>query len=91
MKLLLQSLLISIIVHFIYFAGSIISGIILTRRHVQDISVAYENVQYLQNEVVFGYAISPYFFIGTFLLVAAIAAIVITLLKKLSWKGTSND
>lgn len=82
MKLIIQSVILSILAHVIYFAGSLIHGIYLTNHYVSDIVNEYANVTYLQNEVAFGYVISPIYYVISFVLTAVIGAVVIHLFNK---------
>ena len=85
----MQSVIFSIIIHVIYFGGSLIHGWIVTRNYVPDIKNAYENVIVLQNEVSFGYIISPVFLVISFIVVAMIGAVAIQLFKKV-WIAKSG-
>jgi hypothetical protein len=86
MKLLLQSVIFSIVAHAIYFVGTLIHGWYLTfNYYVPDIINEYENVAYLQNEVVFGYVIDiePIYFVISFFLMALLGAVLIGLFNQL--------
>ncbi|MBU9710720.1 hypothetical protein [Evansella tamaricis] len=82
MKLIMKSVIFSIVVHMVYFTVIIVQGLILTKSYVPEIVESYENVTYLQQEVTFGYVINASFFVFTFLAVAIIGAIIFHLLKK---------
>ncbi|MEB1807107.1 MAG: hypothetical protein LPK26_07375 [Bacillaceae bacterium] len=86
MKLLVKSIIVSLVIHAFYFIGQIVYGLMLTKSYVPDIVDSYESVTYLQNEVTFGYIISPIFFIGSFITVTCLAALAIQLIKK--WRGS---
>ncbi|QOY36777.1 hypothetical protein AWH56_003740 [Anaerobacillus isosaccharinicus] len=85
MKLLLRSVIFSLLVHVIYIAGILIHGWYLTINYVPDIINEYENVTYLQNEVAFGYVIDiePIYFVISFLLVALLGAVLIDLFNRI--------
>lgn len=83
MKLLIQSIIFSLAVHIIYFAGSLVHGWFITRYYVPDIENAHEKIVYLQNEVSFGYIISPIYLVFSFIVVALISAGFIQMLKKI--------
>ncbi|MDE5414396.1 hypothetical protein [Alkalihalobacterium chitinilyticum] len=85
MKLLVQSIIISLVIHAFYFIGQIVYGLMLTNSYVPDIVDSYESVAYLQNEVTFGYIISPIFLFVSFIIVTCLAALAIQLIKK--WRG----
>ncbi len=81
MKIIIQSLLISFVLHVVYFTGSIIYGYFLTKTHDPDIAASYENVYFLQNEVAFGYVGSPLFIIFSFFGMAALVGLFIKFYK----------
>ncbi|WP_216829567.1 hypothetical protein [Alkalihalobacterium elongatum] len=83
MKLFIQSILISIIVHALYIIGHVVYGIYLTNSYVPKIVNSYENVAYLQNEVAFGYVINPFLMVGSFIIVTIVAAIALQIIKRL--------
>lgn len=83
MKLLVQSIIISLVIHAFYFIGQIAYGVMITKSYVPDIVDSYESVTYLQNEVSFGYIKSPILLIGSLIAVTIITALVIQLIKKL--------
>ncbi|MFV8829961.1 hypothetical protein [Alkalihalobacterium sp. APHAB7] len=83
MKLLVQSIMISLVIHAFYFISQIAYGVMITKSYVPDIVDSYESVTYLQNEVSFGYIISPMLLICSFIAVACLAALAILLIKRL--------
>ena len=72
MKIAIQALFFSLLLHFIYIAGVLLTGYIQTQDYKPDIAKSWENVDMLQNEVAFGVIGSPlvlvYTFIGTTLI-----------------------
>jgi len=81
-KLLIQAFIVSIVIHIVYIFGSIGIGYIKTKLHKPDISGEWEKVDYLQNEVSFGMAGSPFFSVFTFWGIALICGVVIYLYNK---------
>ena len=84
MKIMLQSIICSIILHFIYFVGIIKVGYIKTKYYEPDIAGAWDKVETLQNEVAFGYVISsPYFYLLSIVGGSMICGILIFSYKKI--------
>lgn len=85
MKLILQAAILSLVIHIIYIIGMIFSGALRTKLYQPDITNAWENVETLQNEVVFGrvYAPSPFIYLFTFIGLAFICGIIIFFYKKM--------
>lgn len=54
-------------IHGIYFVTTFAVGYIKTMNYKPDWDVAWSQVEYLQSEVAFGYAPSPFWYVGTFL------------------------
>ncbi|MBS4201663.1 hypothetical protein KHA93_18840 [Bacillus sp. FJAT-49732] len=86
MKTLIQALLASLVLHLLYFGGSILYGYILTKNYTPNI----ENAVGLDSEVAFGYAADPLFFVFTFIGVFFICGILIFFFKK-SKGGKNGD
>ena len=72
MKIAIQALFFSLLLHFIYIAGVLLTSYIQTQDYKPDIAKSWENVDMLQNEIAFGVIGSPlvlaYTFIGTTLI-----------------------
>lgn len=83
MKIMLQSFIGSIIIHFIYFITIMLVGYIKTKYYKPDIAGAWDKVETLQNEVAFGYVISPYFYLLSIVGVTIICGIIIFSYKKI--------
>ncbi|MFL0366186.1 hypothetical protein ACH0BF_24655 [Pseudobacillus sp. 179-B 2D1 NHS] len=85
MKTFIQALFGSFIIHVIYILSPILIGYMKTRLYTPDVTNAFENVEYLQNEVAFGGIVkgSPWFLFISYLGVAIICGLVIILYKKL--------
>ncbi|OCA88644.1 hypothetical protein F7984_03360 [Pradoshia sp. D12] len=82
MKTIIQSLVVSFVIHIIYIGGSLIVGYITIKTYKPDIKDEWENVKMLQSEVAFGTVGSPLFFLITFIAVALICGIIITTIRK---------
>jgi hypothetical protein len=70
LKTVIQSLVVSFVIHLIYIVGIMIVGYIKTRNYKPDIANRWGKVETLQNEVAFGTLGSPLFFLFTFIGVA---------------------
>ncbi|MDQ0231222.1 hypothetical protein [Metabacillus malikii] len=82
-KPIIQSLVISFVIHLIYFVGTFVVGYIKTRNYKPDLVSNLETIETLQNEVAFGMVFSPLLFLFTFIGVALISGFVIKLYRKL--------
>ena len=82
MKMIFQACIASAIIHLLYIVGSIGVGYIKTKNYEPDITGKWDSVNYLQNEVSFGFVISPLFYIYTFIGTAVICGLLIFLYKK---------
>lgn len=83
MKTVLQALIGSIAIHLVYMVGMMVVSYIKTRNYKPDIASAWDKVETLQNEVVFGRVNSPFPYLLTFIGVTVICGIIIFLYKKL--------
>lgn len=79
--IIVQAIVGSIIVHLMYFFSTMIIGYIKTKRYVPDVDSAWESVNKLQKKVEFGRAVSPVFYLGSFVGVTAICGLLIFLLN----------
>jgi len=82
-KTVLQAVMSSVIIHLVYIVGQMVVGYIKTRNYKLDIVSARDKGETLQNDVVFGKAISPFIYLLTFIGVTVICGIFIFLYKKL--------
>ena len=82
MKVVLQAIFGSIIIHIFYIVCITLVGYFKTKAYKPDITVEWDKVEMLQNEVVFGKVISPNFGLLSFGGVALICGIIIFLYKK---------
>jgi quinol-cytochrome oxidoreductase complex cytochrome b subunit len=83
MKIVVQALILSFLLHIVYFLGMFLVGYFRTMSYKPDIKNAWQSVDELQNEVAFGVSISPLSYILSFLGVALVCGIIIFLYKKL--------
>lgn len=87
MKVILWSLMISLIVHIIFFLVIFLSGIQKTMNYQPNMNNAWEDATNLNSSVAFGTINSPLLTLGSFLLVAFISYIIILFIKKLAGKS----
>lgn len=66
MKIILQALATSLIIHVIYIVGTLSLGFIKTLIYRPDIETAWTQTDALQNSVAFGVAFSPYIIVLSF-------------------------
>ncbi len=83
MKLFIQAISASVVIHFLYFAGVLLVGYIKTKNYQPDVKGAWDQVDTLQTQVAFGYTGSPFLFLFTFLAVAMITGMIIFSFKKI--------
>ncbi|TCI33523.1 MULTISPECIES: hypothetical protein [unclassified Exiguobacterium] len=72
MKTIKLGVLISTLLHLLYFVGTFTIGLIRTARYEPDIVSQANNVEMLQNEVVIGTTGAPLYFMLTFFGLTAI-------------------
>lgn len=77
LKTIIQSLVISFVIHLFYIVGTVLVGYIKTRNYKPYIGNEWGNIETLQNEVAFGMVGSPLFFLFTFIGVALICGLII--------------
>lgn len=82
MKLFLQAISISALIHILYFTGVLLVGYIKTKNYQPDVEGGWGQVDMLQTQVAFGYTGSPFMFLFTFSAVALVSGIIISLYKK---------
>jgi hypothetical protein len=83
MKVIFQAFIGSIVIHIIYIVGMMLVSYIKTRNYKPDITGAWDKVETLQSEVVFGKVNSPLLYLFTFIGVTVICRIIIFSYKKL--------
>lgn len=67
MKIVLQSLTGAVAIHIIFFTGIFVTGYMKTFNHKPEFYTTWTNSEVLQSEVAFGYTVSPFFYVSTFL------------------------
>ncbi|PWA11181.1 hypothetical protein DCC39_09410 [Pueribacillus theae] len=82
MKLVIQAIVGSIIIHAVYFIGAMLVGDINTKRYVPDVLHSWDHVETLQNEVAFGKVISPNIYLISFVGVSIICGFIIFIYRK---------
>lgn len=82
-KVVLQAITGSIIIHVFYIVCMMLVGYFKTKAYKPDIAVEWDKVEMLQNEVMFGKVISPSFVLLSFVGVAVICGAIILLYKKM--------
>ena len=82
MKIISKSLLGATAIHGIYFVTTFAVGYIKTMNYKPDWDAAWSNVEYLQSEVAFGYAPSPFLYVGTFLGTMLACGLLLTMYDK---------
>ncbi|USB35091.1 hypothetical protein [Paenibacillus sp. YPG26] len=80
---MIQSLVVSLVVHIVFIAGAVTIGYIKTKNHIPELENKWDKVEVLQQKVAFGVVGSPLYLIFTFLGVALIIGMIITSYKKM--------
>lgn len=84
MRVVLQAIIGSILIHVIYIVGMMLVGYIKTKNYKPDISSVWDRVDTLEKEVVIvGKVTPPYFYVLSFVGVAVICGIVLLSLDRL--------
>ncbi|MGY3312884.1 hypothetical protein ACV242_001380 [Peribacillus simplex] len=84
MKLVLQAFIGSIALHVLYIVSLMLVSMIKTKNYKPDIVSAWDKVDTLQKEVeIVGKVIPPYFYVLSFVGVAAICGIIILMYSKI--------
>ena len=83
MKTVIQSLVISFVIHLIYIVGTMGVNYIKTRNYEPDIENNWGDIKTLQNEVAFGVVSSPLLLLFTFVGVALICRLIIISYRKI--------
>jgi hypothetical protein len=81
MKIVIQALIGSFVIHLIYMVGMMTVSYVKTRNYKPGIASAWDKVETLQSEVVFGKVGSPFLYLFTFLGVTVICGIIMFLYK----------
>ncbi|OIK12336.1 hypothetical protein [Bacillus sp. MUM 13] len=77
MKSIIQSLVISFVIHLVYIFGTMAVGYIKTMNYKPVMEKKWGNIETLQSEVAFGVLGSPLFFVFTFIGVALFCGLII--------------
>jgi hypothetical protein len=83
MKVIFQAIIGSVVIHIIYLVGMMLVSYIKTRNYKPDIANAWDKVETLQSEVVFGKVGSPFLYLFTFIGVTVICGIIMFSYKRL--------
>ncbi|ARP42386.1 hypothetical protein CW755_05510 [Geobacillus thermodenitrificans] len=81
MKTMIQAFAISLVAHVVYIAATISLGYWKTKMYQPDIASAWESVDQLSNEVVFGQAGPPIVYVWSLIGVTMISAVVLYVYK----------
>lgn len=81
LKTTIKALLISLIVHVIYFVSLMVVGYIKTINFVPSITEEYDHVAIWQQKTSFGMMISPNIYLLTFIILTIIIALLINAYK----------
>ncbi|MGN1401572.1 MAG: hypothetical protein ACI4XL_08735 [Bacillus sp. (in: firmicutes)] len=82
MRIVLQSMVISFVVHIIYLVGAVGIGYVQTLNYKPDIGGEWENLHILSSHTAFGYTGFPYVLLFTFFGVALVSWFSLLLGKK---------
>ncbi|CAG5080310.1 Putative uncharacterized protein [Thermobacillus xylanilyticus] len=83
LKTVIQSLLISLVIHAIFIAGALAVAWLQTRDYKPEIASRYENFEPLQQKAaIVGIVASPLWLLCTFVGTAAVSGIIIRVWKK---------
>lgn len=89
MKIFVQAIIASLIIHLLYYGGMTLIGYIQTKNYAPDIAGAWNNVQVLQTEVAIGHTYSPFLIFVTFIGVTVLCAIMMYVYKRIRHKRKS--
>jgi hypothetical protein len=82
MKITIQAILCSFVIHIVYFISTMIIGYIKTKRYVPDIEAAWNNVEQLPNRVSIESTNSPALYFLSFVIVALLCGLIIFVSKR---------
>ncbi len=83
LKIMIQSIVLSFIIHVVYLIGTVGAAYIQTITYKPDFDNEWENVHILQSEVAFGMAGSSLYFLFTFIGTAVISGLLIMSFRKI--------
>lgn len=84
MRIFSKALIGATAIHGIYFMTTFAVGYVRTVNYKPNWEAAWANVEYLQSEVAFGYAPSPFLYVGSFLATALACGIILSMYDKFS-------
>lgn len=84
MRIFSKALIGATAIHGIYFMTTFAVGYIKTVNYKPDWEAAWANVESLQSEVAFGYAPSPFLYVGSFLVMVLTCEIILRRYEKFS-------
>ena len=91
MKIVSKSLIGATAIHGIYFTTTFAVGYVKTMNYKPDWEAAWANVENLPSEVAFGYAPSPFLYVGTFLGTMLACGLLLSMYDKLFPKSSELE
>ncbi|MDN7240729.1 hypothetical protein QWY14_02960 [Planococcus sp. N028] len=82
MKLFLQAMASAAAIHVVYYVTTLAVGYVKTVTHRPNMAEAWKNVEGLEQEVVISAAVSPLSYVGSFLVLTLVCALVIYVYQK---------
>jgi amino acid transporter len=82
LKIVKQSLIVSLVAHILYILGTVVVGYLNAKSYSPDIMNSYQKTELLQNNIAFGF-INPLFFLLSFIVLTVICGLVLFLYKKI--------
>lgn len=79
MRTIVLSVIISLMIHAIFFAGAAAAGYFKSKHYEPDIASRWENIEPLQQEAVFGLSVHPLLLLATFVGVAMLCGAIIAI------------
>ncbi len=77
MKIVYKAIMYSLILHLAYFASMWFYGFIKTKIYQPSISQEWNDIAQLQDEVVFGVVLSPWYYVASFLGLSLLCGLII--------------
>ncbi|MBD7906715.1 hypothetical protein [Sporosarcina gallistercoris] len=84
MKIIVQAIAASLLIHVIYMFGTLLLGFIQTLIYRPDIETAWKQIDNLQSQAVFGVTFSPYIMIVSLASIAFVCWFVLLFVQKKS-------
>jgi|HigsolmetaAR203D_1030402.scaffolds.fasta_scaffold00147_20 menaquinol-cytochrome c reductase cytochrome b subunit len=79
MRTIVLSVIISLVMHVIFFAGAAAVGYFKSKQYEPDIASRWENIEPLQQEAAFGFSVNPLLLLVTFIGVAILSGAIIAI------------